>query len=230
SRNCTIQSTGRQKRVEAAPGFHRSCFNYDFDEEQVLRQIADYSLRLAAHVDYDSVGTWEWIVARNGQPYLLEVNTRIQVENDISARISYLRGQQPNLIREQIRLALGDKMGYRQEDILFHGAAIELRIVAEDTRRGFAPWIGTISKFSFPSHPWSVVYSHVPSDRPYTIPSDYDPNLALALVWGDTPGEAKKRAADFLAAAKIRGEDSSGNPIITNLDYLRQSLDRLLVF
>jgi len=230
SRNCTIQSTGRQKRVEAAPGFHRSCFNYDFNEEQVLRRIVDYSLRLAEHVGYDSVGTWEWIVARNGQPYLLEVNTRIQVENDVSARISYLRGQQPNLIREQIRLALGDKMGYRQEDVLFHGAAIELRIVAEDTRRGFAPWIGTISEFAFPSHPWSVVYSHVPSNRPYTIPSDYDPNLALALVWADTPGEAKQRAADFLAEVSIRGLDSSDNPIITNLDYLRQSLDRLLVF
>ena len=230
SRNCTIQSTGRQKRVEAAPGFHRSCFNYDFDEEQVLKQIVDYSLRLAAHVGYDSVGTWEWIVARNGQPYLLEVNTRIQVENDISARISYLHGQQPNLIREQIRLALGDKMGYQQQDIEFRGAAIELRIVAEDTRRGFAPWIGTINKFAFPNHPWSVVYSHVPSDRPYTIPSDYDPNLALALVWADTPNEAKRRAADFLSDTSIHGQDSSGNPIVTNLDYLRQSLDRLLVF
>ncbi|MDR3089725.1 MAG: acetyl-CoA carboxylase biotin carboxylase subunit family protein [Desulfobulbaceae bacterium] len=230
SRNCTIQSTGRQKRVEAAPGFHRSCFNYAFDEESVLKKIVDYSLRLAAHVGYDSVGTWEWIVTRQGRPYLLEVNTRIQVENDISARISFLRGQQPNLIREQIRLALGETMGYRQEDILFHGAAIELRIVAEDTRRGFAPWIGTINEFLFPSHPWSAVYSHVPSDRPYTIPSDYDPNLALALVWADTPSLAKERAADFLAAVSIRGQDSSGNPIITNLDYLRQSLDRLLVF
>ncbi len=81
SRNCTIQSTGRQKRVEAAPGFHNSCFDYDFDEESVLEQIVNYSLKLADHVNYDNVGTWEWIVSRSGQPYLLEVNTRIQVEN-----------------------------------------------------------------------------------------------------------------------------------------------------
>ena len=230
SRNCTIQSTGRQKRVEAAPGFHNSCFEYDFDEQKVLDQIVEYSLKLANHVKYDNVGTWEWIVTRSGQPYLLEVNTRIQVENDISARISYLDGQQPNLIREQIRLALGDKIGYKQSDIEFKGASIELRIVAEDTRRGFAPWIGTISEFSFPSYDWSVVYSHVPTDRPYPIPSDFDPNLALALVWGKDMDEAKARAAQFIEETVINGQDSSGKPIITNLAYLKNNLDRLLAF
>ncbi len=230
SRNCTIQSTGRQKRVEAAPGFHGSCFAYDFDEADVLRQIEEYSLKLADHVGYDNVGTWEWIVSRSGKPYLLEVNTRIQVENDVSARISYLNGSQPNLIREQIRLALGDKIGYAQDDIVFKGAAIELRIVAEDTKRGFAPWIGTISKFKFPQYDWSVVYTHVPFDRPYTIPSDYDPNLALALVWGDSVDEAKKRAMKLIKEIDIRGKDSSGGKIITNLAYLNENLNRLLTF
>lgn len=230
SRNCTIQSTGRQKRVEAAPGFHASCFDYDFDEATVLRQIEEYSLRLAEHVNYDNVGTWEWIVARDGKPYLLEVNTRIQVENDISARISYLNDAHPNLIREQIRLALGDKMGFSQSDIEFKGASIELRIVAEDTIRGFAPWIGTISKFKFPNYDWSAVYTHVPFDRPYMIPSDFDPNLALALVWGDSVEEAKKRAAKLLKETDIRGKDSSGGKIVTNLAYLKENLDRLLTF
>ena len=230
SRNCTIQSTGRQKRVEAAPGFHHSCFHYDFDEELVLTQIVDYSLKLADHVNYDNVGTWEWIVSRSGQPYLLEVNTRIQVENDISARISYLDDKQPNLIREQIRLGLGERLGYKQKDIQFRGAAIELRIVAEDTQRGFSPWIGTITDFTFPEHEWSVVYTHVPFDRPYPIPSDFDPNLALALVWGESIEEAKERAAHFIDKTKIKGKDSSGGPIITNLTYLKDNLNRLLAF
>jgi acetyl/propionyl-CoA carboxylase alpha subunit len=230
SRNCTIQSTGRQKRVEAAPGFHASCFEYDFDEKKVLDQIVEYSLKLAAHVRYDNVGTWEWIVTRSGQPYLLEVNTRIQVENDVSARISYLNGEHPNLIREQIRVALGEKIGYKQNQIEFKGASIELRIVAEDTRRGFAPWIGTISSFKFPDYDWSVVYTHVPSNRPYMIPSEYDPNLALALVWGETIDEAKQRAAQFIKKVSIKGKDSHGNKIITNLDYLKNNLDRLLTF
>ena len=230
SRNCTIQSTGRQKRVEAAPGFDDSCFEYDFDGNKLLDQIVKYSLKLADYVKYDNVGTWEWIISRSGQPYLLEVNTRIQVENDISARISYIGGEQPNLIREQIRLGLGNRIGYKQSAVKFKGAAIELRIVAEDTRRGFAPWIGTINEFTFPQYPWSVVYTHVPSDRPYPIPSDFDPNLALALVWGDSMDDAKLKAARFIDETIIRGTDSHNNPIITNLVYLKNNLDRLLAF
>ncbi len=230
SRNCTIQSTGRQKRIEAAPGFDDSCYVYSFDAQEVLDRIVEYSLRLADHVGYDNVGTWEWIVSRSGKPYLLEVNTRIQVENDVSARISYLGGEHPNLIREQIRLALGEPMGYTQEDIEFRGASIELRIVAEDTRRDFAPWIGTITRFDLPHHDWSAVYTHVPSDRPYPIPSEYDPNLALALVWGDSMNQAKQRALEFIDRTRIEGTDSAGDGIITNLDYLRDNLDRLLTF
>jgi biotin carboxylase len=152
------------------------------------------------------------------------------VENDVSARISYLDNKHPNLIREQIRLALGEKIGYKQNQIEFKGASIELRIVAEDTRRGFAPWIGTITEFTFPDHDWSVVYTHVPFDRPYTIPSEYDPNLALALVWGRNITEAKERAAHFIDAIRIKGKDSQGGPIITNLDYLKNNLHRLLTF
>ncbi len=230
SRNCTIQSTGRQKRIEAAPGFDDSCYAYDFDAQSVLDKVVEYSLKLADYVYYDNVGTWEWIVSRNGQPYLLEVNTRIQVENDVSARISYVNDKHPNLIREQIRLALGDEIGYSQKDIQFKGASIELRIVAENTQRDFAPWIGTITKFDMPTHDWSVVYTHVPSDRTYPIPSEYDPNLALALVWGENMDQAKNRALQFIDQTIIEGNDSSGDNIITNLEYLRNNLDRLLTF
>ena len=230
TRNCSIQSTGRQKRIEAAPGFDDTCFPYDFNAGEVLDKIVAYSLKLAAHVRYDNVGTWEWVVARNGQPYLLEVNTRIQVENDVSARISYINGKQPNLIREQIRLALGDRLGYKQKNIDFNGACIEFRVVAEDPQRGFAPWIGTINRFSFPKYDWSAVYTHVPSDRAYMIPSEYDPNLALALVWGDSMQEAKERGRQLLAETVIEGANATGQPIITNIQYLNNNLDRLLTF
>ncbi len=230
TRNCTIQSTGRQKRLEAAPGFDNSCFNYDFDANEVLDKVVEYSLKLASHVRYDNVGTWEWIVTRDGQPYLLEVNTRIQVENDVSARISYLNDKHPNLIREQIRLALGDRIGFSQEDVDFRGASIEFRIVAEDTHRGFAPWIGTISNFSYPQYDWSAVYSHVPTDRSYVIPSDYDPNLALALVWGKDMDEAKERGRQFISEVVIEGSNATGEPIMTNIPYLIENIDRLLTF
>ncbi len=230
SRNCTIQSTGRQKRVEAAPGFHSSCFDYDFDEQKVLDKIVEYSLKLANHVNYDNVGTWEWIVTRSGQPYLLEVNTRIQVENDVSARISYLQRQTSEPDSRTDPTGPGRKIGYKQNAINFKGAAIELRIVAEDTRRGFAPWIGTITDFTFPHHDWSAVYTHVPFDRPYTIPSDYDPNLALALVWGDSMEEAKDRAARFIDEMVIHGTGCERQPDHHQSDYLKNNLDRLLAF
>jgi len=230
TRNCTIQSIGRQKRVEAAPGFDNSCFAYEFNSSEVLERIVNYSLKLAAHVRYDNVGTWEWIVTRDGQPYLLEVNTRIQVENDVSARISYVDGKQPNLIKEQIRIALGDRIGYTQKDIHFHGACIEFRIVAEDTHRGFAPWMGAITRFAYPQHDWSAVYSHVPCDRPYTIPTEYDANLALALVWGDSIAEAKERGRQLLEEFVIEGKDNKAAAICTNVPYLRSKIDSLLNF
>jgi len=230
TRNCTIQSVGRQKRVEAAPGFDRSCFAYEFDVTDVLKKIVEYSLKLAAHVRYDNMGTWEWIVTGEGQPYLLEVNARIQVENDVSARISYINGQQPNLVSEQIRIALGERIGYTQKDIEFRGASIEFRIVAENTQRGFAPWMGAITKFSYPSYNWAAVYTHVPTDRPYTIPTEYDANLALAIVWGNSMAEAKERGSFFLDELVIEGHDAKKEPIITNLPYLKEKLKFLLTF
>ena len=102
--------------------------------------------------------------------------------------------------------------------------------MAEDTGRGFAPWIGVIDKFSFPSQDWAAVYTHVPFDRPYTIPSEYDPNLALVLVWGDDMATAKERACQFLDATLIEGQNAHQEPIMTNIPYLRANLDRLLTF
>jgi len=89
--------------------------------------------------------------------------------------------------------------------------------VAEDTNRGFAPWIGTISQFSFPEEDWAAVYTHVPFDRPYTIPSEYDPNLALVLVWGDDMAMAKNRARQFLDGTVIEGRNSHNEMIMTNI-------------
>lgn len=232
TRNCTIQSTGRQKRVELAPGFDPDYYNYPFDAQKVLSRIVDYSVKLAKHVQYDSVGTWEWVVTRDGNPYLLEVNTRIQVENGISARITRIDGREgyPNIVKEQIRLAFGDKLGYSQDDISFHGTSIELRIVAEDTKRGFKPWCGTITRFAPYEADWVSLHTHLPFDRPYFIPTEYDPNLALAIIWGQNTVEAIERAHLFLENTQIEGKDSHDQPIITNLLYLKEKLNDAFKF
>ncbi len=233
TRNCSIQSLGRQKRIEVSPGFDLETPSfYQFEPKRVLDEIVDYSLKLAAHVKYDNVGTWEWVITRDGNPYLLEVNTRIQVENDVSAKTSRIRGHQspPNLIEEQIRLALGDKLGYKQKDISFTGVSIEFRIVAEDTRRGFRPWSGAITRFEAPSYPWLSIYSHVPPNETYIIPSEYDPNLALAIVWAESLAEAKERGRAFLSEVKMEDHSSREEPIVTNLGYLQENIDNLLLF
>ncbi len=230
TRNCTIQSTGRQKRVEIAPGLDPDFVSYGFSAEKVLSTIIEDSLKLARAVGYDSVGTWEWLVTPEGNAYLMEVNTRIQVENEISAKISRIKGKDVNLIKEQIRVAFGDELGYAQEDITFEGTSIELRLVAEDTQRNFRPLSGTITRFSWKDHPWLTVRTHVPQDEPYTIPTEYDPNLALAIVWGRNTQEAKERAEDFLEEVVIEGRTSTNSPLTTNIPFLKEKLKEILKF
>jgi len=228
TRNCTIQTGRRQKRIEVAPGLDFSQA-YKFDPQRILETIISYSIRMARYVDYDSLGTWEWLVTKEGTPYLLEVNPRIQVENAVSSRITTFknRASSINLIREQIRLALGDKLGYKQNDLSFKGVSIEFRIVAEDTKRGFIPWSGCISNFQLPTYSWLDVYTHVPNTEPYVIPSEYDPNLALAVVWGETFKEAKERGLKFLSEAIIEGENGYGDPVTTNIEFLKNNIDNL---
>ena len=230
TRNCTIQSPGRQKRIEIAPGLDPRFVTYNFDAEALLAEIVGHSLKLAEAVSYDSVGTWEWLITPEGQAYLMEVNTRIQVENEISAKISRIKGRAVNLIKEQIRIALGDKLGYAQKDLQFSGTAIELRLVAEDTQRNFKPLSGTITRFSWEHHPWLTIRTHVPQDKPYTIPTEYDPNLALAIVWGRDTEEARQRALTFLEEVIIEGQRSQGEPLLTNIPFLKDKLTEILRF
>jgi acetyl/propionyl-CoA carboxylase alpha subunit len=231
TRNCSIQSQGHQKRIEVAPGFDPSSVQYAFDAAGVLDRITEYTLRLAREVKYNSVGTWEWIVSPTGQPFLMEVNARIQVENGISARIARIKGREDvDLVAEQIRLALGQSLGYTQQDIRFDGVSIEYRIIAEDPDNRFAPWVGTIERFSWKERPWLNIHTHVPTDRSYEIPTDFDPNLALAVIWGENLEQAKQRGMEFLDSMILQGRDPSGNPMKSNIDFLRARTADLLQF
>ncbi|MDL2271619.1 acetyl-CoA carboxylase biotin carboxylase subunit [Desulfovibrio sp. OttesenSCG-928-I05] len=231
TRNCSIQSTGLQKRVEIAPGFDPSSIAYDFDADQLLADITRHSLALARRVKYDNVGTWEWIVTRDGKPYLMEVNTRIQVENGVSAAISRIKGKSGvDIIAEQIRLGLGAPLGYTQDDITFEGMGIEYRIIAEDPDNRFTPWVGLIDSFSWPEQPWLSMHTHVPTDEPYDIPTEFDPNLALGIVWGKDISEVRERGISFLDALVLEGHDKSGSPLKSNIDFLRKKTNRILLF
>ncbi len=231
TRNCSIQSTGLQKRIEVAPGFDAHSITYNFDAEKLLEDITNYSLAMARKVKYDNVGTWEWIVTNKGHPFLMEVNTRIQVENGVSARISKIRGKDSiDIIAEQIRIALGEPLGYSQKDISFHGVSIEYRIIAEDTDNRFTPCVGSIDNFSWCMQPWLTVHTHVPTHEPYEIPIEFDPNLALAIVWGKDLQEAKKNGIQFLNELVLQGKNQQGGSLKSNIDFLKKNTEKILQF
>ena len=231
TRNCSIQSTGLQKRLEVAPGFAPSAIDYTFDAQKVLDDIVKHSLTIAESVHYDSVGTWEWIVTRDGTPYLMEVNTRIQVENGVSATISRVKGQTGvDIIAEQIRTGLGDPLGYTQNDIVFDGLGIEYRIIAESPENGFAPWVGRINKFSWKAKDWLSMHTHVPTDQPYDIPTEFDPNLALAIIWGENLTQVRERGLAFLDSLVLDGKNNAGEKLQSNVAFLREKTVGILHF
>ncbi|MCH5276491.1 MAG: acetyl-CoA carboxylase biotin carboxylase subunit [Desulfovibrionaceae bacterium] len=233
TRNCSIQSTGLQKRLEVAPGFDPSSIEYGFDAAALLESITSHSLAMARKVGYDNVGTWEWIVTREGHPFLMEVNTRIQVENGVSASIARVRGEQVDLIAEQLRVGLGQPLGYGQEDISFEGVGVEYRIIAEDPAAGFTPWVGDIERFEWESRPWLTLHTHVPPvspEEPYSIPTEFDPNLALAILWGKDLAEVRERGLNFLDSLRLEGHDAKGSPLRSDVDFLRAGTARILRF
>ncbi len=231
TRNCSVQSPGLQKRIEVAPGFWPQDLTYAFDAQKLIRDITEYSLTIAKEIKYDNVGTWEWIVTPDGEPFLMEVNARIQVENGVSADISSVKSNTDvNLIREQIRIGLGEDLGYTQDDVSFKGVSIEYRLIAEDTDDGFAPWVGKIEELAWTKHDWVKFHTHVPLDRAYQIPTEYDPNLALAIIWGKDLKEAKERGLQFLEDLKLNGADSRGSAMKSNIPFLIEKTENLLEF
>jgi len=229
TRNCTIQSPFRQKRIELAPGFCEN-ISYEFDPKKVEKEIIQHSLNLAKHFNYDSVGTFEWLVTPEGKYYLMEVNTRIQVENEISAKISFIKNKPVNLLKEQIKVAFGEKLGYSQRDIEFRGLSLEFRLIAEDTKRGFIPLSGVITKFDYRDYPWLTIRTHVPRDKPYTIPTQFDPNLALAIIYGENFNDLMEKSKRFLNEVVIEGKTFKGEPLATNINFLKEKLSDVYKF
>lgn len=230
TRNCSIQSTGLQKRLEIAPGFAAGTIKYDFDAQKVLDDIIEHSLAMAREVGYDNVGTWEWIVGRDGTPFLMEVNTRIQVENGVSGCIARKDGKEVNIIAEQIRIGLGDPLGYTQEDVAFDGFGIEYRLIAEDPENNFTPWVGTIENFRYKEEPWLHLHTHIPTDKPYEIPTDFDPNLALAIIWGKDIKEVQERGLSFLDNLVLDGKNLQNEALKSNVAFLREKTPMILEF
>ena len=165
-RDCSIQRN-YQKLVEEAPAPHLP--------EAVRHKLLDAAVRLGSAIGYDSLGTAEFILEAGGtEPYFLEMNTRLQVEHPVTEAITGL-----DLVELQLRIAAGEHMPLAQEDVVARGAAIELRINAEDPAAGFRPQLGRISHYVAPNGPGLRVDSGVGEGSEVT---PYYDSLLLKLI------------------------------------------------
>jgi acetyl-CoA/propionyl-CoA carboxylase, biotin carboxylase, biotin carboxyl carrier protein len=175
------------------------------------RAMREAGVRAAQAIGYDSVGTIECLV-KGDEFFFLEMNTRIQVEHTVSEMISGL-----DLIREQIRVAAGEQLGFGQDDITFNGFAIEGRVNAEDPADNFRPAPGTITTYKEPGGLGVRVDSAAYPG--YTISPDYDSMIAKLIVWAPTRAQAISRLARAIDEYVIEG-------VPTTLPLLRALCDQ----
>ena len=192
-RDCSIQRR-HQKLIEEAPSAGI--------DAKTREKMGKFAAKLTKGIGYDSVGTLEFLVDKNMNFYFMEMNTRIQVEHTISEEITGV-----DLIKEQIKVAAGEKLSFSQKDINITGHAIECRINAEDSENGFLPSSGTLEKY-IPAGGIGVrVDSH--SYQNYDIPPYYDSMIAKLIVKGKNREEAIQRMKRALQEFLIEGVDTT---------------------
>lgn len=173
-RDCSLQRR-HQKLVEESPAPNLP--------EKLRRDICESAVRLVKLAGYYNAGTCEFLVDKHHHFYFIELNARIQVEHPVTELVTGI-----DLVKQQIRIAAGEKLPFRQEEIIHRGAAIEVRINAEDPSAGFRPSPGTITRWQPPGGPGVRLDTHVVTG--YRVPSNYDSLIAKLLVYQPTRTEA----------------------------------------
>src|SRR3989475_4081511 len=176
-RECSLQRR-HQKIVEEAPSA--------VVDDELRRKITDAALIVARAVDYSNAGTVEFLVAADRSFYFLEINPRLQVEHPVTEMVTGV-----DLVQQQIRIAAGERLSIRQEDVRLQGHAIECRLYAEDPANRFLPQAGEIAAVSAPSGPGVRVDSALWAGARVTI--DYDPMLAKVVTHGPDRESARRR-------------------------------------
>lgn len=201
-RECSIQRR-HQKLVEEAPSV--------FVDDDLRAAMGLMGVRAAQAVGYVSAGTIECLVDKDRNYYFMEMNTRIQVEHPVTEIITGV-----DLVKEQIRIARGRKLGLTQDEVKINGHAIECRINAEDPYNGFMPSAGRISTYMAPSGPGVRVDSGIYEG--YEVTPFYDSMLAKLICWGESRGAALLRMRRALDEYKIMG-------LKTNVPFHQKLLD-----
>lgn len=192
-RECSVQRR-HQKVVEETPS--------PIMTPKVRQEMGQHAVAAAKAVNYSGAGTIEFITDDNLNYYFLEMNTRLQVEHPITEQVVGI-----DLVREQIKIAGGEKLSVKQEDLSQHGHAIEMRIYAEDPDNNFMPNPGTIHHIQFPLGPGIRHDTYVHNG--YKIPIYYDPMISKLVVWGNNRMEAIDRMKRALSGFRISGVKTS---------------------
>lgn len=195
-RDCSLQRN-HQKIIEEAPSSALS--------EELREEMGQMAVKAAMAADYENAGTIEFLLEKNGSYYFMEMNTRIQVEHPITESITGI-----DIVKEQIKIADGERLPFTQEEIVIKGHSIECRINAENPDKGFRPCPGRITEMHFPGGNGIRVDSAIFSGcevTPY-----YDSMLAKLIVYGENREEAICKMRSALGEVVIEG-------IETNIDY-----------
>jgi acetyl-CoA carboxylase biotin carboxylase subunit len=192
-RDCSVQKPSHQKLIEEAPAPNL--------DENARRALHEMAVRAAKAVNYSNAGTLEFLVSGE-HVYFMEMNTRIQVEHPVTEMVYNI-----DLVKEQIRVAAGEPLGYTQADLKTVGHAIECRINAEDSRNNFAPAAGTLTNVVFPGGPGIRVDTHVYSGA--TVPPFYDSMIAKIVAVGETREAAIARMERALHETVIEGVNTT---------------------
>ncbi|MCB0404515.1 MAG: acetyl-CoA carboxylase biotin carboxylase subunit [Bdellovibrionales bacterium] len=187
-RECSAQRR-HQKVIEEAPS--------PYLKPDVRKAVCEAAVEACRNIGYTNAGTIEFLVDANQNFYFMEMNTRLQVEHPVT---EWITGQ--DLAKEQIRVAFGQKLSFKQEDLRCNGHAFEFRIYAEDPEK-FLPQAGLLRGASFPSGVGVRIDSH--AYRGYEIPVFYDPMIAKISVWGRTREEAIERSKVALSETMLNG-------------------------
>jgi len=190
-RDCTIQRR-HQKLIEESPS--------PAVDPKLRRKMGELAVRAAKAAGYTSAGTVEFLLDKDGSFYFIEMNTRIQVEHPVTEMVTGM-----DLIKEQIRIAAGEALAMKQDDVTLEGWAIECRINAEDPSNGFSPSPGRITTYHEPGGRGVRVDTHVFSG--YDVPPYYDSLLAKLITVGETRHDAirvMQRALDEYIIEPIR--------------------------
>ncbi|MGM0370373.1 MAG: acetyl-CoA carboxylase biotin carboxylase subunit [Bacillota bacterium] len=188
-RDCSIQRR-HQKMIEEAPS--------PAIDQELREEMGQAAIKAAKAVDYHNAGTVEMLLDKDDNFYFIEMNTRIQVEHPVTELVTGI-----DIVKEQIRVAMGEELGYDQSDIEIDGAAIECRINAEDPAKDFRPSPGQVTKYIIPGGFGVRVDSAVYQD--YRIPPFYDSMVAKLICWGRDREESRKRMLRALNEFKIGG-------------------------